>query len=104
MTRNGLDAHARPPQKVQDVYKQFQKRKVIPPELPIECDHQSFHSIHQINASGLAAAFEDFFGASVEPFLQKNFRVLSSKTIPGIQMRLKFITMRLSDNLLKVSK
>ena len=83
--QNGLDAHARPPQSIQDVYKQHQKQR---PEVPLQVDDtpsdNGFQVADQIDPKTLNTAFQGFIGDIEGIQFQPSAEVLESKIVPGI--------------------
>ena len=85
--QNGLDAHTRPPQSIQDIYKQFQRRKAESSSpFDIDSTENLFQVVDEINVKILNGAFGAFIGDTEEDQLQSNAQVLESKIIPGISL------------------
>jgi len=85
--QNGLDAHARPPQSIQDVYKQFQRQRAeSSSHFDIDSAENRFQVVDEINVNILNTAFDAFTGDAEEAQLQSNAQVLESKIIPGISL------------------
>jgi len=83
--QNGLDAHARPPQSIQDVYKQYQKEKSAPSlQFDIAPHDNEFQVVDRIDAKTLNTAFQIFIGDIEGIQFESNAEVLESKIIPGI--------------------
>lgn len=81
--QNGLDAHARPPQTIQDIYKQHQKQSFGSSNSSSHFDDESFEVIDQRDAKRLNAAFKAFSGNNEVDVLQADTPVYSSKIVPG---------------------